>query len=73
MKVQDRRRSERRCEMAKKGLLTKMFGKQNSDCCSVSFEEVSKDNTGERREERTQHETGHEEAAERQKAANENR
>ncbi len=27
--------------MAKKGLLAKMFGKQDSDCCSVSFEEVN--------------------------------
>ena len=37
--------------MAKKGLLTKMFGKQNSDCCSVSFEEVSEENNSEQQQE----------------------
>lgn len=26
--------------MAKKGLFAKVFGKQDSDCCSVSFEEI---------------------------------
>jgi len=26
--------------MAKKGLFAKMFGKQDSDCCNVRFEEI---------------------------------
>lgn len=29
--------------MAKRGLFSKVFGKQESSCCSMSFEEVSED------------------------------
>lgn len=29
--------------MTKKGLLSKLMGKQDNDCCSVSFEEVSEE------------------------------
>lgn len=29
--------------MAKKGLFSKVFGKQESGCCSMSFEEVSEE------------------------------
>lgn len=31
--------------MAKNGLFSKIFGKQESGCCSVSFEEVSEEET----------------------------
>ena len=61
--------------MAKKGLLSKLRGKQDSSCCSVSFEEVSGEDTGEGREERAERESGREEAkakaGERHKAADE--
>ena len=63
--------------MAKKGLFSKVFGKQDSDCCSMSFEEVSEEATDEGREERAEREDSREEvraeATERQEAAGESR
>lgn len=63
--------------MAKKSLLSKLTGKQDSGCCSVSFEEVSEEATDEGREERAERESSREEAKaeaeERQKAADQSR
>lgn len=33
--------------MAKNGLFSKVFGKQESSCCSMSFEEVPEEGTSE--------------------------
>lgn len=63
--------------MAKKSLFSKVFGKQDNDCCSMSFEEVSEEATDEVREERAEREDGREEvkaeATEQQEVAGESR
>lgn len=62
--------------MAKKNLLSKLMGKQDSGCCSVSFEEISEEeanNEGheERLKQGLNREADKTEAGERHKAADE--